>query len=527
MSGALLSERWVDAAQDEDRPKRVHAPRLYPRQPYEAAPGMECAPSCLACGSATVWRGRWECVGCDARGVRQGLSLALLPSSLPREALAGVPVFSTSEGNNSTTPAWRYAVESLTSFHRARVATRLRSRGTRVREFVDDDGVVRGEVFVSTWHQQRIEGQAERFERVAECGTYAYALDVTDERGKVTTRPLRKRCDCWRVCQRCLNRRRWKLQTGMAWSRERAMRVHRSQLHARYRGPERAWSEKLITFTVPHGPHGPADDARVLVDAWQKILRKIRAHLAARGAVRVDARGKRTPVSVPWNRALEVGTRGEHHAHLHVWWLGPFLDATLLQAWWGQILADMEHPGVMRQRVGDALDKRRARGAKLDARLLGWLGGSEDAVLPWGIVDIRSDRSHAGTMAAYAQKVGVSLYVSKGVETAHMEPAHVASIYEVFEGVRAVQWARGWAPPKVPMRAACVTFRRLTEEEKNELNKGAFNSNKCSKSHEKAEEKDQKSGLATGTDQVHPDPHASPGPHRPREQMALPGFGTP
>jgi hypothetical protein len=49
----------------------------------------------------------------------------------------------------------------------------------------------------------------------------------------------------------------------------------------------------------------------------------------------------------------------------------------------------------------------------------------------------------------YALKVsGALAYVGKVQEVAQLAPVHAARVYEALEGVRAVQWARGWAPPR-------------------------------------------------------------------------------
>lgn len=475
-----------------------------------------------------VWRGTWQCSGCAVRGglLVDGTST---PSRLPREALAGVPIFSSSEGNNSTTQrqTWLAAVESLTSMHRRTVAAVLRRRGTRLAVAVDEwegeraawvadelpatrrpSGEVVARAFVSKWHEQRVDGQAQRFERVAQCGTYEYALDVTQADGTVVSKPLRKRCDCWRVCPRCLNRRKWKLAEGMKRQRAEARRVLGRKTHPRYKGGgEGTWSEKLITFTVPHGAGGPSEDARCLVDAWQLMLRKIRTHLVDRGCIEVVGRGdaatasdgdngkstkkrRARAASVPWNRALEVATQGEHHAHMHVWWFGPYLESALLQVWWGQILDSKKVAGLERLTWNQFLEGRRQTGHTPDRRLASWLGNPPgDKEFPWGIVDIRGEKQGDGALAAYTQKVGISLYVTKGTETSALEPAHAASIYEVFEGTRAVQWARGWAPPKVPLKAVCVSFRRLTEEEKSQLNRSAISAQNKGKNAEKPDEK--------------------------------------
>lgn len=457
-SGEIVGTKRFDVPQ-----KRV--PRVHGELHWHGEPGMEWVPWCPFCSAPMRWVGVWQCAGCTQRG---GWELRLdggrweCPSRLPREALAGAPIFSSPEGTNST-GHWLETVEHLTSFHRRSVAAKLRVRGTRpAQEYVDNDGVVtHGDPYVSVWHQRRVVGQGERFQRVRECGAYEYALDVTGHDGKVTTRPLEKRCDCWRVCRRCLNRRKWKLSNGMTSSRARALSTFSRESRKGYRGTEGKWSEKLITFTVPHG-QSPADDARVIVGAWQKLLRKVRQHLAERGATARSPSGRVVPVSVPWCRALEVapGATGGH-AHLHVWWFGPFVDVVLLRVWWGSILADGGRESPHRT-WGDV--RRQGR----DSRLSAWLGvESDDAIIPWPVVDVRAG---GDASAMYTQKVGIALYTTKGSDLMRLSPVHAASIYEVFEGTRAVQWARGWAPKKQVLVAKCVSFRRLTEQEKKELN---------------------------------------------------------
>jgi hypothetical protein len=468
--GRELGSEWTDVADDESRViRRPLVGRVFPRQSWEATPGMELAPTCHVCGSPLVWRNTWQCQGCSVRGGWSEDSLQT-PRALPREALAGTRIFSASEGNNSTEGRARqlWAVEALTSFHRRSRAAHYRLGGRRPDvTWIDwETGeLTPARIKTGRWHEQRIAGQADRFERVALCGTFVYALDVTDAAGRVTTRPIAYRCDCWRVCPRCARRRRWKLTEGMKVQRELALRRYARESRAGYRGKEGKWSEKLITFTVPHGPDGPAADARMLVGAWQKLLRKVRTHLADRGALRTLPSGKRAPAAVPWCRTLEVAMRNGEHAHMHVWWHGPFIDSVLLQLWWGAILEAEGAVGLQTVRWADLAGKGH------DSRLFRWLGCPRaDAVLPRGIADIRADKTGDAAIAEYTQKVGVAFYVTKGSETLYLEPAHAASIYEVFEGTRAVQWASGWAPPKVPLQAKCVTFRRLTEEEKKACN---------------------------------------------------------
>lgn len=242
-------------------------------------------------------------------------------------------------------------------------------------------------------------------------------------------------------------------QRGVALAR------HRRESSRFYKGAEGPWTEKLITFTVPHGD-SVAADAECIRNTWPRVLRLIRKHLGKRGAVRRTPGGKLAPISVPWCRALEVA--GAEHVHLHVWWYGPFLDVVLLRKWWGELLIEAGRAVPARQ-WGEVAGKGHGK----DRRLAGWMGNpAKDQWVPWPVVDIRSEKGSG--LGAYTQKVGLALYVQKGTDLQFMEPAHVAALYEVFEGTRAVQWARGWAPPKL-RRHSGARFRRLTEEEKKQF----------------------------------------------------------
>jgi hypothetical protein len=507
LAGDALGASWVDVADDTPaRARRVLAPRVYPAQPWELVPGAELVPRCQHCDSVCVWRGAWRCAGCAARAVGD-VDGVDMPRSLPREALAGAAFFSSSEGNNSTARAaarsqWLWAVEALTSFQRRARAARLR-RGPKRADvtWVDwETGELRpASLKTSQWHEQRVRGVAERFERVAQCGAYEYALDVVDSSGKRTSRPLQKRCDCWRVCPRCLARRKWKLGEGMRVQQDRISRRFYRETARFYRGSEGKWSTKLITFTVPHGSGGPSGDARALVDAWPKMLRIIRRHLVCRATggrtARDVDRGTSKPavLQVPWVRALEVAASDERpdgHAHLHVWWVGPYLDVALLQLWWGRLLAGSGVGGLQHEPWSTFARRSQGKREAIDPRVYEWAGKPDkSALLPCGIVDIRSEKNAPGALAAYTQKVGIALYVTKGTRTEALAPVHAASIYEVFEGVRAVQWARGWAPPKTPLRAHCVSFRRLTDEEKRLLNHSRITPRKEAKDDDKHDEK--------------------------------------
>lgn len=406
-----------------------------------------------------MWRGSWNCDACPARissneysGVKWNVPgrvrapLVWFPREAPAGAAARAPLFSSSEGHKCGSSragwkTWLETVELYTSFWRRSRAARHRLKAG------------------SAWHRDREKGQAERFERVATCGAVRWVLQRHDSQG-TRERKLEQRCDCWRVCQRCLDRRRWKLKTGIEQQRERAFELHARQRARWYRGAEGRWSERLITLTVPHG-ETPAHDARLLTKAWRELSARIAQHLKKDR----DADGAK-PV---WVRALEVEPgAGGGHAHLHVWWFGPFLDHAWLRVTWGRILESMGAKCPQ-------LPWREAQRKAVDARFSAWgrtrrgRNGRDPETVPWPIVDVRSARD-AGA-GEYAQKVGVVLYVAKGSKgvSQRVHPLHAATVYQALESARAVQWARGWAPPKVA-KPDGVTYsrRRLSDDERAE-----------------------------------------------------------
>lgn len=425
-----------------------------PRLAKSNALGAEHLPSCPRCDNTLVWRGGWCCDACPARiswteyeGGREAPRVAL-PPELPASVLAAAPLFSSSEGHNCAKSggdsengrkgwlAWIEQVEMHTSLWRQKKGARHQGKSA------------------SHWHRQRRQGQAERFDRVVACGTVKWVLSRHSPQG-TTERPLATRCDCWRVCSRCLDRRRFKLRTGIEQQRERALKLHSRQVARWYTGSEGRWSERLITLTVPHG-ESPAHDARLLTKGWRELSRRIAQHL------KLDREAEAKPV---WVRAMEVApTETGGHAHLHVWWFGPFIDHAWLRATWGHVLERFgaKVPRIVwSEAVAKSVDKRFAQWA----RSCRGKHGRATATVPWPIVDVRS--AYSGGASEYATKVGVALYISKGAkgQPERIHPLHAATIYQALESARAVQWARGWAPKVEPEPGVTWSRRRLSDEE--------------------------------------------------------------
>ena len=396
--------------------------------------GDEFAPRCPACSGALVWRADWVCVeeGCGKVYQQSPYAgLSDVPKGTSREAAEGAPIFRSLNETNcdvgAGTPVrdWLDEVEYQTGWHRHAVAAKLRARGDR--------GEGRG---LGSWHFVRIVGQAQRFDRVRQCGTASNMEWHDEETGK--TMPHAHRCGHWRVCRRCLKRRQKALGEGVQAQRALALAVYRDRLNKHYAGQEGRWSERLVTLTIPHsGDLGR--DVKALPEAWRLVEAPWRRHLRARGL-------RESQVYV---RAIEVASGG--HAHLHVWVLGPYVEHAVLRSWWGAALEKLGYEVPRKAHaevVADARDTRTGR----------WLRGYKHAGVPWPVVDVRGGR---GGAAQYAVKVcgAISRYATEGEDYSELAPVHASRVYEALEGVRVTQWARGWAPRRD--RSARWRLRRI------------------------------------------------------------------
>lgn len=448
---------------------------------------------CGAATTLTAWAGEGGVVDMPQGGLPPGLT-------------AGVPVFSSLLSHNSA--SWRDPtvfddgqdlndqLEILTSMHRRKHAARHIRKGTRVsrsgpdlrplrpgekapppHEVVARDSETNaplvhapsGHAYLSHWHAVRAEGQAKRFEKVRECGRVTRKLEGYDPvlgGDPVKVLDFEQHCGNWRVCQRCARRRRARLSHGILEQRARALATFESRMRRSWRGPEGRWTEKLITLTVPHSGDAGAD-AKLLRRAWAEMQRRLLTHL------KKDRGCEAKPA---WVRAVEVAPSDDGgHAHLHLWWVGPFLDNVWLRGTWGRVLESM---GVDCPRLewDEAMKGWRGKDGRWrgmhDQRSRTWLRtrrgahGRQTASVPWPHVDMRA-AGDGEAAAEYATKVGVCLYVVKSDGVRRMHPVHAASVYAALEGVRAVQWARGWAPRRPPSELYWV-LRRLTTAERDE-----------------------------------------------------------
>jgi hypothetical protein len=410
---------------------RTEVPRVVERLPWMSLEGCQFLPRCASCESPLTFRGVWECDACRRRHPMGADYVGIeVPRSLPVQAIAGLTpessaswgpedprIFRPAEGHNSSPAQNRLAaMEALTGPYRDGRRASLLAAGARP---------VVGGTAMSAWHEARARGVGERFVRVPTCGRL---LGVAEEDGTGRVVLVEYRCGDWRVCHRCLGRRKRKLRQLSEQVRSRALAALRPEMGRYYGGAEGRWSEKLLTLTVPHSGDIRVDAARG-TRAWALYEQRFRHHFREQRGLGKD-RG-----NIPWIAGIEAA-RGVHW-HKHQWLLSPFVEVALLRVWWGRALIEAGVPNELmpHHRWGDVCS-----GVRDEERVRGWLGVSADDVVPWPVVDLRG-----GTLADYATKVGLADYVVKsdGVPM-ELHPALRAVAYEALDGARIVQCARGW-----------------------------------------------------------------------------------
>jgi hypothetical protein len=210
----------------------------------------------------------------------------------------------------------------------------------------DGIGVASRTIPVNGWHFQRAQAQLERFTRLTQCDslTRAKVCDCGDFENKTTV----LHCDHWRLCLECRGRRASRYRARFEKGRANVLKAFHSLLcDVRAR-----WSEKFLTFTVPHSGN-VTRDVQTLNVSWPLL----------RGSISRFMARKKLPKwrEVPYWRSLEVTDSDKGHAHYHVWMLAPFLPIALVRHWWGRALPDdyrAKLPTVSLAEVLKTADKR-------------------------------------------------------------------------------------------------------------------------------------------------------------------------
>jgi hypothetical protein len=257
----------------------------------------------------------------------------------PLETPKGLPG---SRGQDLTPRArWARQVEALTDRYREQRAAELdrKARDARRRkrsQKCSDLEVKRA----GEWYASRARGQRWRFRNAEGCGEGPKALRVAcSECGCFSDHPVS--CGVALVCLRCRGelqaKRRAEVGASQRVSYEHAKRL--GFLRRNRKGGR--WSDKFVTLTVPHmHEHSVGERVELIAKAWTFLLKRFNEWkralfpsvcwcLAIEGSHRVHDH-------VRWYGSLEwtPGSDPGGHPHVHLWFMGPYLDQFALADWW-------------------------------------------------------------------------------------------------------------------------------------------------------------------------------------------------
>lgn len=342
---------------------------------------------------------------------------------------------------------WHRDVESKTRFHRVQRASHHMARAR--------DAAQTGRPTTAAWHQGRARGQLRRFDQVQDCGGDE-VLVRCDNCGHEVRR-LEARCGHFRVCVTCRGARADKERFRFREARERALQRAQHLLRHGIRGGR--WSEKFVTFTVPHTEI--EQDIKLLPKAWRKFRKLLFEHL--RTDRKVCARDM---ACVAFLRVLEVtaGRRNDGHAHLHVYLLVPYLPREWLKHTWGEVLVSLGRtvPTAPLEEVLAASDDH-------VAQLRAWLvtrRGAKGRAVDLVYRPVVHVEECYGDIENELVK-----YLVKDLERADdgseklMDPALFARVYAGLEGVRTFHpSARFWIKRKGSCACGKCGSKRTTRE---------------------------------------------------------------
>jgi hypothetical protein len=307
---------------------------------------------------------------------------------------------------------WVAELEQHTAEHRERRASGHERTARRKRDAARREGLTEGHAKQQAhWHLARAKGQRERFDHVRDCQQRTTMQVLCAACGTVAEQNTR--CRIGIVCVSC----RGKIASQRRGRFAHARRVVLDQAARRGllnpKRPGGAYSEKLLTLTLPHlREHDVTMRIEFVLQAWPRFLKAINAWLRELGAAHTE-----------WLRHAEW-TLGEAdqqgHPHLHVWFFGPFLPRENLLEWWRTALV----------RVGFAVE----RGSLAQRDLLSGL-----------VLDIRAVRG-GSVDDGDGIVTEVIKYLTKDIvaEGKYVEPSTYARVYESFDGRRPMQASKGF-----------------------------------------------------------------------------------
>lgn len=216
----------------------------------------------------------------------------------------------------------------------------------------------------ATWHERRAGAQQPRFDTVRACGSRSIVISCKGC-AEALCEPVPCTCGVVRVCDACAESTAAKRQKRIAAARVEAMATAAEEglcVESRHGG---AFSEKMLTLTVPHFERSDARGELVEATtgfgltttvaarlaamrlAWPRFVRRLRNWLACRGRAGERRRGDpRDAKRVAFYRLLEWtrGHDGKGHPHFHVYLFSPWLPVGLIRRWWAAALAGVGVP---------------------------------------------------------------------------------------------------------------------------------------------------------------------------------------
>jgi len=226
-------------------------------------------------------------------------------------------------------------------------------------------------------------------------------------------------------------------------SREHALHRLAWMLHGR--PPGGAWTEKLLTLTLPHSGDVGRDVA-TLPKAWRVFWKLTRIHLEIdRGLSKAHV------TQVVYLRVIEItaGQKDDGHAHMHVYLICPYLYSALLRLHWAKAIESCGYEIRTRSAPTPLADvlasvKEDWRRAELQRLLVTRRNGEPILEVPNPVIDIV--KCYAGIeheiikyLVKDAERDGNGVLV--------FDDDFLARVYEATEGFRMIQTSRGfWVP---------------------------------------------------------------------------------
>lgn len=342
---------------------------------------------------------------------------------------------------------WEREVEAKTRFHRVARASHHMERAQEARRA--------GRSTTAVWHQTRGGKQLCRFDQVRDCGGEEVVMRC--EACGHEVKRIEVRCGHFRICVHCRGARADRERFRFREARERALARAQHLLRAGIRGGR--WSEKFLTFTVPH--FDVEQDIKLLPKAWRKFRKLLFEHLRSDRQV-----SERDMACVAYLRVLEVtaGRNSDGHAHLHVYLLAPYLPKEWLKHLWGEVLVGFGR-SVPTAPLSEVLAAADGHAAQL-RRLLVTRRGAKGRALETVYRPVVHVEECYGDIENELVK-----YLVKDLERDEdgseklMDPALFARVYAGLEGVRTFHAsARFWVSRKGSCKCGQCGSKQTTRE---------------------------------------------------------------